>query len=188
MNFQRSASTGGALASSPGGSTDSVAEELARAKRELQVAQEAVAAEKEHGAQYRRIAEGAEKERDAQLRLSADADGPTPEEDGLLGAPALKRGRSLGKVEFLPEGDDDELDYVFDSDGDDACVPIERLVDALSPTKTKNQWDDKPQGVRRGVRRAVAAGVLLSFWPAGEALAVDAGATVPACVENQPVN
>ena len=49
--------------------------------------------------------------------------------------------------------------------------------------KTKNQGDDKPQGVRRGVRRAVAAGVLLSFWPAGEALAVDAGATVPACVE-----
>ena len=37
---------GGALASSPGGSTDNVAEELARAKRELQVAQEAVAAEK----------------------------------------------------------------------------------------------------------------------------------------------
>ena len=62
---------GGALASSPGGSTDNVAEELARAKRELQVAQEAVAAEKEHGAQYRRIAEGAEKERDEQLRLSA---------------------------------------------------------------------------------------------------------------------
>ena len=123
----------------------------------------------------------------AQLRLAADGDGlrgAPPEEDGLLGAPALKRGRSLGKVEFLPEGDDDELDYVFDSNGgDDACVPIERLVDALSPTKTKNQWDDKPQGVRRGVRRAVAAGVLLSFWPAGEALAVDAGATVPACVE-----
>ena len=71
----------------------------------------------------------------AQLRLAADGDGlrgAPPEEDGLLGAPALKRGRSLGKVEFLPEGDDDELDYVFDSDhSDDACVPIERLVDAL---------------------------------------------------------
>jgi hypothetical protein len=121
----------------------------------------------------------------AQLRLADNEPrGAPPEEDGLLGTPALKRGRSLGKVEFLPEGDDDELDYVFDSDhSDDACVPIERLVDALSPTKTKNQWDDKPQGVRRGVRRAVAAGVLLSFWPAGEALAVDAGATVPACVE-----
>ena len=118
----------------------------------------------------------------AQLRLADNEPrGAPPEEDGLLGTPALKRGRSLGKVEFLPEGDDDELDYVFDSDhSDDACVPIERLVDALSPTKTKNQWDDKPQGVRRGVRRAVAAGVLLSFWPAGEALAVDAGATVPA--------
>ena len=62
---------------------------------------------------------------------------------------------------------------------DTRCV----LPIPLSPTKTKNQWDDKPQGVRRGVRRAVAAGVLLSFWPAGEALAVDAGATVPACVE-----
>ena len=36
--------------------------------------------------------------------------GAPPEEDGLLGAPALKRGRSLGKGEFLPEGDDDERD------------------------------------------------------------------------------
>ena len=35
------------------------------------MAQEAVAAEKEHGAQYRRIAEVPEKERDEQLRLSA---------------------------------------------------------------------------------------------------------------------
>ena len=76
----------------------------------------------------------------AQLRLADNEPrGAPPEEDGLLGAPALKRGRSLGKVEFLPEGDDDELDYVFDSDhSDDACVPIERLVDALSPTKTDN--------------------------------------------------
>ena len=45
-----------------------------------------------------------------------------------------------GQVAVAPEGDDDELDYVFDSTGgDDACVPIERLVDALSPTKTKGQ-------------------------------------------------
>lgn len=115
----------------------------------------------------------------AQLRLDADERCSIPEADGLLGSPALARGKSLGKLDFVPEGDDDELDFVFDGD-DDACVPIERLAAALSPTKAREQRGDKPQSAQRGVRRAVAAGVLLSFWPAGEALAVDAGATVPA--------
>ena len=115
----------------------------------------------------------------AQLRLDADERCSIPEADGLLGSPALARGKSLGKLDFVPEGDDDELDFVFDGD-DDACVPIERLAAALSPPKAREQRGDKPQSAQRGVRRAVAAGVLLSFWPAGEALAVDAGATVPA--------
>lgn len=113
----------------------------------------------------------------AQIRLDAD-ERRDVEADGLLGSPALARGKSLGKLDFVPEGDDDELDFVFDSD-DDACVSIERFAVALSPTKAREQ-QEKPQGARRGIRRAVAAGVLLSFWPAGEALAVDAGATVPA--------
>ena len=82
-------------------------------------------------------------------------------------APALKR-PVAGQGRVPPEGDDDELDYVFDSDhSDDACVPIERLVDALAD-EDQNSPDDKPQGVRRG--SAALSPPACCCLPAGEAL------------------
>ena len=55
-----------------GTGTGGVAEELASARRTIVTLEQSVAAEKEHGMQYRRLAEAAEGERDEQLRLSVE--------------------------------------------------------------------------------------------------------------------
>ena len=61
-----SAGTGG------GGEGGELAQELAAAQRGLQAAQEGLAAEKGHSAEYRRLAQLAEGDKAEQLRLSAE--------------------------------------------------------------------------------------------------------------------